>query len=560
MALRAVEIRSTASRSRSGSPALRELIVSGQLPEGTPLVQRDLARAARRLADADPGRPVGAGARGARRGRRTGRALVSRLTREDLEEIYAARLGLEGLAARVGAVAVTDADVERMGADAARSRGSPGRRTSTATSRARWDFHAICYLASGRTRLVAEVERLFWRAERYNHLVLSSAERFQRSVAYYREFLARVRGARRSATERASASIHESDRAARSTMHAAPSLPSERGAGAERDGRDEQSARTSAARSRTCCLLDPTARVCAFTRCCRRRPTYDRAGRRGGRELAASRRAVDERRRTARPWRRTPCSSAAAPVTALVTTEGFRDVLELRRMRMPHLYDYFWTKPPSLVAAPAALRDRRARHRRGRGAEARSTRARHTQLAARLARAGAESVAVCLLHAHVYPEHERRLGEILRAELPDVPVSLSSEILREQQEYERTATTVVNAYVRPLMARYLGEPARGLDAARAAHDHAVVGRRDERRRRGRSGPSTRSSPGPPPASSRALALARALGLENVITFDMGGTTAKASLIEGGARLAQPGVRGRRGALGRAAGSCAAAAS
>ena len=84
-------------------------------------------------------------------------------------------------------------------------------------------------------------------------------------------------------------------------------------------------------------------------------------------------------------------------------------------------------------------------------------------VAARLREAEPEAVAVCLLHAHVHPGHERRLGEILREELPGIPVSLSSEILREQQEYERTATTVVNAYVRPLMARYVGDIRRGLD-------------------------------------------------------------------------------------------------
>src|SRR5205085_12204713 len=76
-----------------------------------------------------------------------------------------------------------------------------------------------------------------------------------------------------------------------------------------------------------------------------------------------------------------------------------------------------------------------------------------------------ESVAVCLLHSHLHPEHERLLGAMLRAELPGIPVSLSSEILREQQEYERTATTVVNAYVRPLMARYVGELRHGLGEA-----------------------------------------------------------------------------------------------
>ena len=78
-------------------------------------------------------------------------------------------------------------------------------------------------------------------------------------------------------------------------------------------------------------------------------------------------------------------------------------------------------------------------------------------VAAQLRDAGVESVAVCLLHSYLYPEHEERLGAILREELPGVAVSLSSEILREQREYERSATTVVNAYVRPLMERYVGD-------------------------------------------------------------------------------------------------------
>ena len=118
----------------------------------------------------------------------TGRAIVSRLTREDFEEIYAARLGLEGA----------------RGARR-RRRGGPGELARMRTLltelerlakeqdvdgylRVRWEFHATCYEAAGRPRLLAEVERLFWRAERYNRLVLSSRERFRRSVAHYRHF------------------------------------------------------------------------------------------------------------------------------------------------------------------------------------------------------------------------------------------------------------------------------------------------------------------------------------------------------------------------------------
>src|SRR6185503_6283012 len=200
--------------------------------------------------------------------------------------------------------------------------------------------------------------------------------------------------------------------------------------------------------------------------------------------------------------------------TALVTTAGFRDVLELRRMRMPHLYDAFWSKPPALV-------ERSLRFEVGERMLADGTVERPLDedearaIAARLRDAAVESVAVCLLHAYLHPAHERRLGQILRAELSGVAVSLSSEILREQQEYERTATTVVNAYVRPLMASYLDSLRRGLGDA----DLSIM----------------QSSGG---VMSAAEAAARPVyvlesGHANAIAFDMGGTTAKASLIEHG---------------------------
>src|SRR5439155_916848 len=86
-------------------------------------------------------------------------------------------------------------------------------------------------------------------------------------------------------------------------------------------------------------------------------------------------------------------------------------------------------------------------------------------VAGELRAACVESVAVCLLHSYRFPEHEQAVGRILRTELPDVTLSLSSDILREQREYERSATTVVNAYVRPLMGRYVADIRRGLDGA-----------------------------------------------------------------------------------------------
>ena len=143
-----------------------------------------------------------------------------------------------------------------------------------------------------------------------------------------------------------------------------------------------------------------------------------------------------------------------------------------------------------------------------------------------------------------------------------MPISLSSEILREQQEYERTATTVVNAYVRPLMGRYVGDIRRGLDDAGIAapltimqSSGGLMTAADATAR-----PVYALESGPAAGVVAALALARSLGHDNAIAFDMGGTTAKASLIEDGPRLAQPRIRGRRLALGRQPAAARAAAS
>ncbi|MEI7760232.1 MAG: GntR family transcriptional regulator [Thermoleophilia bacterium] len=168
---------------------LRDLIVGGQLPSGTPLVQRDLAQ----QLGVSP-TPVRAGLSQLEREglvafSATGRAAVSRLTREDFEETYAARLGLEGLAARVGAVSVGPGEIAQMERILHHLRELAVEQNVDAYLLQRWEFHATCYRSSGRKRLVDDVERLFWRADRYNRLVLSTAERFRESVGRYRAFL-----------------------------------------------------------------------------------------------------------------------------------------------------------------------------------------------------------------------------------------------------------------------------------------------------------------------------------------------------------------------------------
>ena len=127
-------------------------------------------------------------------------------------------------------------------------------------------------------------------------------------------------------------------------------------------------------------------------------------------------------------------------LTALVTTAGFRDVLELRRLRIPHMYDPFWRKPDPLV--PRRLRFELAERLTADGTVLRPVDPDEVRaIAARLREAGVESVAVCLLHSYRFPEHEEQAGALLREELPGVTVSLSSEILREEREYECSAIT-----------------------------------------------------------------------------------------------------------------------
>jgi N-methylhydantoinase A len=199
------------------------------------------------------------------------------------------------------------------------------------------------------------------------------------------------------------------------------------------------------------------------------------------------------------------------------------------------MYEPFWRKPEPLV--PRRLRLEVAERMAADGTVIRPLDAADVRaVAARLRDAAVESVAVCLLHSYLYPEHEERLGAILREELPGVAISLSSEILREQREYERSATTVVNAYVRPLMERYVGDIRHGLDAAGVdgpltimQSSGGVMTAEDAKLR-----PVLALESGPAAGVVAALGMARRLGYPNTIAFDMGGTTAKASLIENGA--------------------------
>ena len=220
--------------------------------------------------------------------------------------------------------------------------------------------------------------------------------------------------------------------------------------------------------------------------------------------------------------------------TALVTTKGFRDVLELRRIRAPQLYDLFWDKPPSLV--DRYLRFEITERLSATGAVLAPIQdAELAQLVEKLQREQVESVAVCFLHSYAFPQHEEIVGAYLRQHLPNVVVSLSSEVLRVRKEYERTATTVVNAYVRPIMGRYIAAMRTGLDAQQVTAPLLIM------QSAGGLTPEADAvvrpvyvlESGPAAGVLAASYIAKRLGIQNVITLDVGGTTAKASLIENG---------------------------
>ena len=228
--------------------------------------------------------------------------------------------------------------------------------------------------------------------------------------------------------------------------------------------------------------------------------------------------------------------------TGLLTTGGFRDLLEIRRLRLPRLYDPLWVKPPPLVER--ALRfevDERVEHT---GAVLRPLDEASVRAAVeRLLAERVEAVAVCLLHSYRNPAHERRCGEIVRAMAPDLFLSLSSEVLPQIREYERTSTTVINAYVGPVIGGYLADLERRLAAAGARPRLLVMqsggGVMTAAAARRRPVYVVESGPAAGVIAAARLgavvpgALWAGPGQPDLITLDMGGTTAKASIVERG---------------------------
>ncbi|ALM82617.1 hydantoinase/oxoprolinase family protein [Bordetella sp. N] len=216
---------------------------------------------------------------------------------------------------------------------------------------------------------------------------------------------------------------------------------------------------------------------------------------------------------------------------ALVTTRGFRDVLEIGRQVRPHLYDYNVIKPEPL--APREWRYEITERIAADGAVLQALDEDDVRrVAGQLKAEDVEAVAICFMHSYRNDDHERRTRDILAAALPGVYLSVSSEILPEFREYERMSTTVLNAYVGPRMAGYmrnLEESVRGMRiVAKPATVHSNGGLM--------SVESVLTAPvrtcvsGPAAGVIGAVELGRAAGFSNLITFDVGGTSTDVSLI------------------------------
>lgn len=226
--------------------------------------------------------------------------------------------------------------------------------------------------------------------------------------------------------------------------------------------------------------------------------------------------------------------------TALVTTRGFRDAVEIAREHRYDLYDIFLEMPKPLVRRRWRLEvDERVLA--GGTVEQPLDAGQVRALVAEMRDGGIQAVAVCLLHSYRFPDHEREIGRILSAEAPELVVSLSCDVVPEIREYERASTTICNVYVRPVVDRYL----RKLEGS--LRDLGIAGTLLVMLSSGgtctvetaRRYPIRLVESGPAAGALAAAHYGALTGTNELLSFDMGGTTAKACLIDGGQPLSAP---------------------
>jgi N-methylhydantoinase A/oxoprolinase/acetone carboxylase beta subunit len=220
--------------------------------------------------------------------------------------------------------------------------------------------------------------------------------------------------------------------------------------------------------------------------------------------------------------------------TALVTTAGFRDVLEIGTEQMHSIYDLFATRPAPLV--PRSLRRELPERlsRDGDVLEQLDERA-AAALVDEFAQAGVEAVAVCFIHAYRNPVHERRFEEIVAGREPDLACSVSSRVAPVIGEYDRTSTVCIDAYVKPLVERYVAELVRGLEAVgvRAPLEFVSSAGTVLSAAAATAVPARLLESGPAAGAFAAAWFGGLAGHGDALSLDIGGTTAKACVVEGG---------------------------
>ncbi len=220
--------------------------------------------------------------------------------------------------------------------------------------------------------------------------------------------------------------------------------------------------------------------------------------------------------------------------TALITTKGFRDVLEIGRANRPDIYNMYYTKPKPFV--PRYLRFEVAERVNYKGEELQPLNPEDVRRAVERCRAeGVEAIAVCFLHSYANPSHEIECGEIINELAPDIPVTLSHQVTKEWREYERTNTVVLNSYVLPIAGRYLDRLERDLASMGMRKVYHVMQSNGgiATFERGKQAPINLVESGPVAGVIGAAVIGELIGERNVISLDIGGTTAKTSLVENG---------------------------
>jgi len=221
--------------------------------------------------------------------------------------------------------------------------------------------------------------------------------------------------------------------------------------------------------------------------------------------------------------------------TGLITTKGFRDVLEIGRANRPDIYNMYYTKPPPFVPRYLRLEAEERVNYKGEvltplnDADVRSA-------VEKMQAEGVQALAVCLLHAYANPSHELECGEIINEMAPDLPITLSHQITQEWREFERTSTAVLNSYVHPIAQAYLdnlesdltemGMEGSALHVMQSNGGSATFAA-------GKISPINLVESGPVAGVIGAAKIGEIIGEPNVISLDIGGTTAKTSLVEKG---------------------------